>query len=101
VKSAEKTYIYPKKGKKMSTNTILKEEKLRKKIAVFLCSKQNEITLNISKLNFIEASRIALLNSTKCYVENPNKKINWIVKNEVIKNLIQPFKLNNMEITTH
>lgn len=85
----------------MSTNTILKEEKLRKKIAVFLCSKQNEITLNISKLNFIEASRIALLNSTKCYVENPNKKINWIVKNEVIKNLIQPFKLNNMEITTH
>lgn len=85
----------------MSINSTLKEDKLTKKIAVFLCSKQNEITLNISKLNFIEASRIALLNSTKCYVENPNKKINWIVKNEVIKNLIQPFKLNNMEITTH
>ena len=85
----------------MTTSIKISEDKLTKKIASFLCSKQNEITLNISKLNFIEASRIALLNSTKCYVENPNKKINWVVKNEVIKNLIQPFKLNNMEITTH
>ncbi len=84
----------------MTCNTITTEDALDKKIAIFLCSKQNEMTLNISKLNYIEASRCALLNSTKCYVENPNKKINWIVKDETIKNMIAPFKLNNMEIFT-
>ena len=84
----------------MTTSIKISEDKLTKKIASFLCSKQNEITLNISKLDFIEALRFALLNSTKCYVENPDKKINWIVKNEVIKNILLPFKLNNMEIMT-
>ena len=84
----------------MSTNTIYIEDKLTKKFADFLCSKQNEITVNISRLNFIEAFRYALLNSTKCYIENPDKKINWIVKDEKTKTLISPFKLNNMEILT-
>ena len=75
-----------------------KEDKVRKRIATFLCSAQNELTINISKLNFIEASRTALLNSTHCLVQNPEKKINWIVKNESIKKTIMPFKLDNMEI---
>ena len=82
----------------MTCNTV--EEKITKRIMDFLYSKKNELTINISKLNFIEASRTALLNSTKCYVENPNKKINWIVKNESIKSVIMPFKLENMEILT-
>ena len=84
----------------MTLNTLTTEDKLTKKIACFLCSKKSELTINISKLNFIEASRFALLNSTKCYVENPNKKINWIVKDEEIKNIMIPFKLDNMEILT-
>ena len=84
----------------MTTNAVLREDILTKKIASFLHSKQNELTINISKLNFIDASRCALLNSTKCYVENPNKKINWIVKDEATKRVITPFKLNNMEIWT-
>jgi len=75
-------------------------DKVSKKIATFLCSTQNELTINISRLNFIEATRTALLNSTKCYVENPYKKINWIVKDESIKNVMMPFKLDNMEILT-
>jgi len=86
----------------MSLNYLnFQEEKITKKIANFLCSAQNELTINITKLNFIEASRCALLNSTKCYVENPYKKINWIVKDEKIKEVIMPFKLDNMEILTH
>jgi len=85
----------------MSCNTIAnKELRLTKKIASFLCSAQNELVINISKMDFINASRIAILNSTKCYVENPNKKIKWIVKNKAIKNMIDPFKLDNMEIRT-
>ncbi len=81
-------------------NQVLKrcEQRVTKRIASFLCSRENELTINISKLNFIDASRMALLNSTKCYVENPNKKINWIVKDELIKNVISPFKLENMKI---
>ena len=83
----------------MTANTVNKEEeKLTKKIARFLCSAQNELTINISRLNFIDASRTALLNSTKCYVKDPFKKINWIVKDENVKNIIMPFKLDNMEI---
>ncbi len=83
----------------MTANTINKEQdKLTKKITSFLYSSQNELTINISRLNFIEASRTALLNSTKCYVKNPFKKINWIVKDENVKNIIMPFKLDNMEI---
>ncbi len=85
----------------MTVNVIkTNEEKVRKKIATFLCSAQNEITINISKLNFIEASRTALLNSTHCLVQNPDKKLKWIVKNEAVKNTIMPFKLENMQITT-
>lgn len=85
----------------MTCNTInANEEKITKRIATFLTSAQNEVTINISKLNFIDASRCALLNSTKCYVENPYKKINWIVKDEGIKSVIMPFKLDNMEILT-
>ena len=84
----------------MTLNTLSIQDKLTKKITGFLCSKKNELTINISKLNFIEASRLALLNSTKCYVENPNKKINWIVKDEEIKKIIAPYKLDNMEILT-
>ena len=83
----------------MTANTVNKEEeKLTKKIASFLCSAQNELTINISRLNFIDASRTALLYSTKCYVKDPFKKINWIVKDENVKNIIMPFKLDNMEI---
>lgn len=85
----------------MTCNTInLNEEKITKKIACFLGSAQKELTINISKLSFLEASRCAILNSTRCYVENPNKKINWIVKNEAIKSTIMPFKLDNMQIIT-
>ncbi len=76
------------------------EEKLRKNIASFLCSAQNEVTINISKLNFIDASRTVLINSAKCWAQNPFKKINWIVKNENIRSSIMPFKLNNTEIFT-
>ena len=72
----------------MTCKTIQKEEKITKKIASFLCSAQNEVTINISRLNFLDASRCALLNSTKCLVKNPNKKINWIVRDEAIKKSI-------------
>ena len=42
----------------MALNDInFQEEKVTKKIASFLCSAQNELTINISKLNFIDASR--------------------------------------------
>lgn len=86
----------------MALNDIsFQEKKVTKKIASFLCSAQNELTINISKLNFIDASRCALLNSTKCYVQNPYKKINWIVADENIKRTIMPFKLSNMEILTN
>ena len=85
----------------MTLNTVnTREDKVTKKIASFLCSAQNELTINISKLNFFEASRTALLNSTKCYVQNPEKKLNWIVKDESVKNAIMDFKLGNMEIFT-
>lgn len=85
----------------MTCNTVnINEDKVTKKIATFLCSAQNELTINISRLNFIDASRCALLNSTRCYVKNPDKKINWIVRDEAVKNVIMPFKLDNMEILT-
>ncbi|MCD8025241.1 MAG: hypothetical protein LUE64_06865 [Candidatus Gastranaerophilales bacterium] len=73
---------------------------ITKRIANFLSSAQNELTVNISRLNFIEASRTALLNSAKCYAHDPFKKINWIVKDENVKEIIMPFKLKNMEILT-
>lgn len=84
----------------MTCNTINTEEKLSKRIATFLCSAQNELTLNISRMNFIEASRAAILGSTKCYVENPEKRINWIVKDEQTRSAIVPFMLDNMEVIT-
>lgn len=84
----------------MISDIVNNEMKLTKKIASFLCSAQNELIVNISKMNFIEASRTAILASTKCYVENPNKKIKWIVENEAVKSMMDPFKLSNMEIQT-
>ena len=85
---------------KMNYGVNNREDRLKKRITEFLYSRKKELTINISNLNFLEASRMALLNSTKCYVENPEKKLNWIVKDEGIKSLLIPFKLNNMEILT-
>ena len=57
---------------------------------------KNEYQIDISNLNLIEAVRIAILCSTFCFINNVQKKLHWIVKDEEIKRAISILRLSNI-----
>lgn len=56
------------------------------------------VEIDISNLNLINASRIALLSSVNIFTKYPNKKICWIIKDEETKKNISILKLKNMQL---
>lgn len=68
-------------------------------IEIFLKkTRQDKLEVDISELNLIEASRMALLCSTRFFAKYPDKKIRWSVADEETKKIISNLKLNNMEL---
>lgn len=61
-------------------------------------TRQDNISVDISDLNLIDASRTALLCSTRFFAKYPDKKIRWSVADEETKSVISNLKLNNMEL---
>lgn len=53
------------------------------------------ITMNISHLNIIDASKIATLCSTYHYAKYPHGKISWITNSHEVKELVKPLNLGN------
>lgn len=53
--------------------------------------------VDISTLNLINATKLAILCSTYCFIKNFKKKICWIVADEQIKRAIGVLRLSNIE----
>lgn len=73
-------------------------ELLQKFITANNCKNLN---IDISTLNFIDATKVCILCSTFHFAKYIDGKIKWFVKDEIVKNQIRPMKLNNVEIETH
>ena len=53
--------------------------------------------IDISEMNLISATKIAILASTYCFINNFKKKLCWIVKDEEIHRAISILRLRNIE----
>lgn len=53
------------------------------------------MTVDISELNILDASKIATLGSTIHYIKYPKGSINWIVNSNQIKEYTKPMNLGN------
>ena len=53
--------------------------------------------IDISNMNLINATRIAILTSTYCFINNFKKKLCWLVKDDEIRRAISILRLRNVE----
>lgn len=53
--------------------------------------------IDISNMNLINATRIAILTSTYCFINNFKKKLCWIVADDEIRRAISILRLRNVE----
>ena len=53
--------------------------------------------IDISNMNLINATRIAILTSTYCFINNFKKKLCWVVADDEIKRAISILRLGNVE----
>lgn len=53
--------------------------------------------VDISNMNLINATKIAILCSTYCFINDFKKKICWLVADEEIKKAINILRLKNIE----
>ena len=56
------------------------------------------LSIDISKFNFIEAANICVLSSTFSFNKNPQNKINWIVNSADTEKTINKLKLKNISL---
>ncbi len=87
------TYSFQNRGGDISHEI----EALQKYITAHNCKKLN---IDISSLNFIDATKVCILCSTFHFAKYIDGKIRWLVKDELVKSQIRPMKLNNVEIET-
>ena len=53
--------------------------------------------IDISNMNLINATRIAILTSTYCFINNFGKKLCWLVADDEIRRAISILRLRNVE----
>lgn len=58
---------------------------------------EKKYIIDISKMNLINATKIAILCSTYCFINGFKKKICWLVKDEETRRAIGILRLKNME----
>lgn len=87
-----KNYFKPK-----GNSTEVKIDSVEKHIKYTDC---NYMTLDISKLNPLEASKIAVLCSTNHYLKYPQGIVDCIVKTTKMQEIIKPLTLGNMKFMT-
>jgi len=76
------------------SNTDLRINSVKKHIK---CTDCKHMKMDISKLNAMEASKIAILCSTTHYLKYPQGTVDCIVKSKSIVDLIKPLILKNMK----
>lgn len=104
VKKSKKTprkIIYGDKTYNMNKLVIKTKEEsqeLSRLEAYFKKFPQEKIEIDISNLNLIDASRIAVSYSTDIFIKYPQARIKWVVKDVETKRNILPMMLLNSEV---
>jgi len=78
-------------------NTINMVESIKKYINEHDCP---TLSMDISRLNIIDASKVTILCSTYHWAKYPNGEISWKISSDEIKNLINPQDLGNIRLIT-
>ena len=61
-----------------------------------LCSCEH-MTVDITRLNIMDACMVSTLCSTEHYMKYPNRKIDWIINSEKVKEFTSNMTLGNSE----
>ena len=62
------------------------------------CDEQKDrYIIDISNMNLINATKVAIFCSTFCFINNFKKKLCWLVGDEEIKRAISILRLKNVE----
>lgn len=78
-------------------NTINLVESIKNYICEHDCP---NLSMDISHLNIIDASKVTLVCSTYHWAKYPEGKINWKISSDRIKELISPLNLGNINLVT-
>lgn len=57
----------------------------------------DKYVIDISSMNLINATRVAILTSTYCFINNFKKKLCWVVNDNEIRHAISILRLRNAE----
>lgn len=63
-------------------------------------SKSSNMTIDISMLNLIDASKIATMASTYHFLKFAEGSINWVVNSKEIEKMLKPMNLGNSRFIT-
>lgn len=80
-----------------SSNTIDIVEKVKNYIQKNDCP---DLSMDISHLNIIDASKVSIICSTYHWAKYPNGKINWLINSSEVNDLVSPSNLGNINFTT-
>ncbi len=58
------------------------------------------LSMDISHLNIIDASKVTILCSTYHYAKYPHGEISWFINSAEVHNLIKPLNLGNIKLIT-
>lgn len=78
-------------------NTVNMVESIKKYINDNDCP---NLSMDISRLNIIDASKVTILCSTYHWAKYPEGQINWKISSDEIKELVNPLNLGNIKLTT-
>ena len=87
---------------KFSINETIKDaiiliESIKKYIHEHDCP---NLSMDISHLNIIDASKVTVLCSTYHWSKYPEGKISWLINSEDVKELVKPLNLGNIKMIT-
>lgn len=59
-----------------------------------------KMSMDVSHLNILDASKITIVCSTYHWAKYPNGEIRWKINSDEIKNLVKPLNLGNIKLIT-
>lgn len=59
-----------------------------------------DLSMDISHLNIIDASKVTILCSTYHWTKYPDGEISWLINSPEIKELVKPLNLGNIRLIT-
>lgn len=83
----------------MATNVIGDTVDIVNKIQKYICENDcPKLSMDISHLNIIDASKVTILCSTYHWAKYPNGEISWKINSPEINELVKPLNLGNIKL---